>query len=165
MLIYVQSSPDVPIIRDAIDNVAEASGEGTRLPIIVDSTDSYAWPWAWYLRKYDNLKIQEISEGFEPPAGSVVLASWQDNARLKIDPSLFTEATRYHHRWWFPEQYGGLSSSQVLRRLLDGNAWRDWGRYMVNRHLPEGIPALDAVAYFPRDVRYSEVLSATLHKK
>jgi len=165
MLIYVQSSPDVPIIRDAIDNVAEASGEGTRLPIIVDSTDSYAWPWAWYLRKYDNLKIQEISEGFEPAAGSVVLASWQDNARLKIDPSLFTEATRYHHRWWFPEQYGGLSSSQVLRRLLDGNAWRDWGRYMVNRHLPEGIPALDAVAYFPRDVRYSEVLSATLHKK
>jgi hypothetical protein len=35
----------------------------------------------------------------------------------------------------------------------------------VSRKLPEGIPALDAVVYFPRDVRYSEVLSATLEKK
>ena len=165
MLVYVQSSPDVPIIRDAIDKVAAASGEGAHLPIVVDSTDDYAWPWAWYLRKYDNLTIQEITKDYEPPAGSVVLASWQDNAYLKIDPSLFTEATRYHHRWWFPTEYSGLSSGQVLRELFDADAWQVWGRYVLDRTLPQGIPALDAVVYFPRDVRYSEVLSATLHKK
>lgn len=165
MLVYVQSSPDVPIIRDAIDKVAAASGEGAHLPIVVDATDDYAWPWAWYLRKYDNLTIQEITKDYEPPAGSVVLASWQDNAYLKIDPSLFTEATRYHHRWWFPTEYSGLSSGQVLRELFDADAWQVWGRYVLDRTLPQGIPALDAVVYFPRDVRYSEVLSATLHKK
>ncbi len=165
MLVYVQSSPDVPVIRDAIDRVAAASGEGTHLPIVVDATDDYSWPWAWYLRKYDNLTIQEIGQGYEPPAGSVVLASWQDNAYLKIDPALFTEATRYHHRWWFPTGYQGLSSAQVLRDLFDAGAWQTWGRYMLDRTVPGGIPALDAVVYFPRDVRYSEVLSATLHKK
>jgi uncharacterized protein (TIGR03663 family) len=165
MLVYVQSSPDVPVIRDAIDKVAAASGEGTHLPIIVDATDDYSWPWAWYLRKYDNLTIQELGQGYEPPAGSVVLASWQDNAYLKIDPALFTEATRYHHRWWFPTGYQGLSSTQVLRDLFDAGAWQTWGRYMLDRTVPGGIPALDAVVYFPRDVRYSEVLSATLHKK
>ena len=119
----------------------------------------------WYLRKYDNLTIEPIAQGYKPPAGSVVLASWQDNTNLKIDPALFTEATRFHHRWWFPEQYGGLSSGQVLREMFDRDAWQTWGRYVLNRRLPQGIPSLDAVVYFPRDVRYSEVLSATLHKK
>ena len=165
MLVYVQSSPDVPVVRDAIDAVAAASGEGTHLPIIVDATDDYSWPWVWYLRKYDHLTIQELGDGYEPPVGSVVLASWQDNAHLKIDPALFTEATRYHHRWWFPTGYQGLSSAQVLRDLFDAGVWQTWGRYMLDRTVPGGIPALDAVVYFPRDVRYSEVLSATLHKK
>jgi len=165
MLVYVQSSPDVPIIRDAIDEVAAASGEGVHLPIVVDASDDFSWPWAWYLRKYDNLAIQELGDGYEPPAGSVVLASWQDNDYLKIDPELFTEATRYHHRWWFPTQYQGLTSAQVLGEFFDAGAWQIWGRYLLDRTVPGGIPALDAVVYFPRDVRYSEVLSATLHKK
>jgi hypothetical protein len=51
MLVYVQSSPDIPVVRDAIDKLAVASGKGARLPIVIDSTDDYAWPWAWYLRK------------------------------------------------------------------------------------------------------------------
>jgi len=165
MLVFVQSSPDIPVVRDAIDKLAAASGEGKDLPIVLDAKDDFSWPWAWYLRKYDNLKIEDITDGFEPPEGSVVLVSWQDNALLKVDPSLFTEGTRYHHRWWFPEGYRGLNSAQVLGKLFDGNAWQSWGNYFVNRKLPSGIPALDAVVYFPRDVSYSEVLSATLHKK
>ena len=165
MLVYVQSSPDIPVIRDAIDKVAAASGQGTHLPIVIDATDDYAWPWAWYLRNYDNLTVQELGPGYEPPAGSVVLASWQDSANLKIDPALFTDATRYHHRWWFPTNYTGLSSAQVLRDLFDSGSWQIWGRYLLNRTLPAGIPAMDAAVYFPRDVRYSEVLSATLHNK
>jgi len=165
LLVYVQSSPDVPIIRDAIDEVAKASGEGVQLPIIVDSRDDFSWPWAWYLRKYENLTIKDIDAEYEPPSGSVVLASWQDNDYLKIDPALFTEATRYHHRWWFPTQYQGMTSTQVLRDFFDASAWRTWGRYILDRTVPGGIPALDAVVYFPRDVRYSEVLSATLREK
>ena len=165
MLVYVQPSPDIPIVRDAIDQVAAASGEGDKLPIVVDSTDDFAWPWAWYLRKYENLTIQDINKDYTPPAGSVVLAKWQDNAYLQIDPTLFTEGTRYHQRWWFPTDYEGLSSAQVVREMFDSSAWQNWGRYFLNRTLPSGLPALDAVVYFPRDVQYSEVLSAALHKK
>ena len=165
MLDYVQTSPDVPVVRDAIDKVAALSGEGDHLPIVIDSSDDFSWPWAWYLRKYDNLTIQDINKDYTPPPGSVVLAKWQDNSYLKIDPTLFTEGTRYHHRWWFPVDYRGLSSSQVVREMVDASAWEKWGRYLADRSLPEGLPALDAVVYFPRDVRYSEVLSSTLHKK
>ncbi|MGA2285998.1 MAG: flippase activity-associated protein Agl23 [Dehalococcoidia bacterium] len=165
LLDFVQTSPDVPVVRDAIDAVAAASGEGDHLPIVIDATDDFSWPWAWYLRKYDNLTIQNIDKDYTPPPGSVVLAKWQDNSYLKIDPTLFTEGTRYHHRWWFPTDYRGLSSSQVVRELFDASAWETWGRYLADRSLPQGLPALDAVVYFPRDVRYSEVLSSTLHKK
>jgi predicted membrane-bound mannosyltransferase len=165
MLDYVQSSPDIPVVRDAIDKVAAVSGEGVNLPIVIDATDDFSWPWAWYLRKYENLTIQNIDKDYTPPPGSVVLAKWQDNSYLKIDPTLFTEGTRYHHRWWFPVDYQGLSSQQVVREMFDASAWEKWGRYLADRSLPEGLPALDAVVYFPRDPRYSEVLSATLHKK
>jgi len=165
MLVFVQSSPDIPVVRDAIDKVAEVSGEGVDLPIVIDSRDDYSWPWTWYLRKYEKLTIQDIGDGYQPPAGSVVLVSYQDSKRLKMDPSLFTEGTRYHQRWWFPEDYSGLSSAQVLRELVDTDSWESWRRYFVKKTPPSGIPALDAVAYFPRDVRYSEVLSAALHKQ
>ncbi|MGD0766405.1 MAG: hypothetical protein ABR978_08915, partial [Dehalococcoidia bacterium] len=165
MLVYVQPSPDIPIIRDAIDKVAAASGEGVDLPIVIDSRDGYSWPWAWYLRKYEKLTIQNIDDGYQPPAGSVVLVSYQDSTHLKMDPSLFTEGTRYHQRWWFPEDYRGLSSAQVLRKLMDTTSWESWRRYFVEKTPPSGIPTLDAVAYFPRDVKYSEVLSAALHKQ
>ena len=69
MLVYVQSSPDIPVVRDAIDKVAAASGEGVHLPIVVDSKDDFAWPWAWYLRKYDNLTIKDIDKDYHAAAG------------------------------------------------------------------------------------------------
>ncbi len=165
LLDYVQTSPDVPVVRDAIDKVAAASGEGYHMPIVIDSTDDFSWPWAWYLRKYDNLTIQPINKDYTPPTGSIVLAKWQDNLYLQIDPTLFTEGTRYHHRWWFPTDYQGLSSSQIVREFFDKSAWETWGRYLADRSVPSGLPALDAVVYFPNDVRYSQVLASTLHKK
>jgi uncharacterized protein (TIGR03663 family) len=164
MLAYVQPSPDIPVIRDAIDKVAAASGLGVHLPIVVDARDDFNWPWAWYLRKYENLTFLETNEQFQPPPGSVVLVSWRNRARVDIDPALFAEGIRYHHRWWFPEEYRGLSSAQVIRDLFDPAAWENWRRYFIDREPPSGLPALDAVAYFPRDSRYSEVLSAVVHK-
>ncbi len=164
MLDYVPSSPDVPIVRDAIDKLAAASGEGNHLPIVIDARDDYAWPWAWYLRKYDNLTIQDLDPGYHPPAGSVVLSSWQDTTNLTIDPSLFTEGVRYHQRWWFPTSYSGFTSRQVLGDLLKPSSWQVWGNYILDRKLSEGIPALDGVVYFPREVQYSEVLAASLHR-
>jgi uncharacterized protein (TIGR03663 family) len=164
LLAYVQPSPDIPVIRDAIDKVAAVSGLGVHLPIVVDARDDFNWPWAWYLRKYENITFLETDEQFQPPPGSVVLVSWRNRARVDIDPALFAEGIRYHHRWWFPEEYRGLSSAQVIRDLFDPASWENWRRYFIDRTPPSGLPALDAVAYFPRDSRYSEVLSETIHK-
>jgi hypothetical protein len=165
LLVYVQASPDIPVIRDAIDQVAAASGQGINLPIVIDARDGYSWPWAWYLRKYEKLSFEEIDKGFEPPPGSIVLLNWRNHTRVDLDPALFMEGIRYHHRWWFPEEYRGLSSAQVLGELVKPASWESWRRYFIDRTPPSGLPALDAVAYFPRDARYSEVLSATFHRQ
>lgn len=165
LLAFVQPSPDIPVIRDAIDQVAAASGLGVHLPIVVDARDDFNWPWAWYLRKYENITFLTTDEQYQPPPGSVVLVGWRDRALVDIDPTLFTEGIRYHHRWWFPEEYRGLDSAQVMRDLLNPQAWESWVRYFIDRETPGGLPALDAVAYFPSDSRYSEVLSAAIHKE
>jgi uncharacterized protein (TIGR03663 family) len=165
LLQYVQSSPDIPIIRNAIDELAADSGEGNHLPIVIDANDDYAWPWAWYLRKYDNLTIQSLNPGYVPPEGSVVLASWQDSSSMTLDPGHFTDGIRYHHRWWFPASYAGFSSQQIILDLFNPGSWRTWSNYILDRKLPEGLPTLDAVIYFPKEMPYSEVLAASLQKK
>ena len=165
LLTYVQPSPDIPVIRDTIDQVAAASGQGVHLPIVIDAKDDFNWPWAWYLRKYENISFIDTNEQFQPPAGSVVLVSWRNHTDVDIDPALFAEGIRYHHRWWFPEDYRGLSSAQVMGELFDPGAWDNWRDYFFDRKLPSGLPALDAVAYFPRSDRVSEVLAASIHKE
>ncbi|MDI6858414.1 MAG: TIGR03663 family protein [Dehalococcoidia bacterium] len=164
LLAYVQPSPDILLVRDAIDRIAAISGQGTELPIVIDARDSFNWPWAWYLRKYENLTFVEDGK-IEPPSGSVALVSWRNRADVVADPALFGEELRYHHRWWFPEEYRGFSSADILRQLFDLDCWDNWARYFIDRTPPGGLPAVDAVAYFPRDDRVSEVLSSTIHKE
>ena len=53
MLVYTQTSPDIPDIVDNIERLAEETGKGRDISIRVDSTDGYSWPWAWYLRNYN----------------------------------------------------------------------------------------------------------------
>jgi uncharacterized protein (TIGR03663 family) len=165
LLAYVQASPDIRLVRDAIDRIAEASHKGTDLPIFIDAANGFNWPWAWYLREYENLSFLEDGDKLEPPPGSVALVSWRNRTDVLADPELFGEGVRYHHRWWFPEEYRGFSSAQIVGQLFDPDCWDDWARYFVDRTPPGGLPALDAVAYFPRDDRVSEVLSSTFQKE
>ena len=67
LLIYTQSSPEIARIAQDIDQLAEATGKGYNLPIAVDSTDSFAWPWAWYLRDYKSVAYVDFNTG--PPQG------------------------------------------------------------------------------------------------
>ena len=164
LLAYVQPSPDILLVRDAIDRLAAVSGQGAQLPVVIDAGDSFNWPWAWYLRKYENLTFVEDGE-IEPPPGSVALVSWRNRTDIVADPALFGEELRYHHRWWFPEEYRGFSSADILRQIFDPDCWDNWARYFIDRTPPGGLPALDAVAFFPRDDRVSEVLSSTIHKE
>ncbi|MFN8507707.1 MAG: TIGR03663 family protein [Dehalococcoidia bacterium] len=112
MLIYTQSAPDIPRLMTQIDALAEATGLGYDMPILVDSMDSFAWPWAWYLRDYRRVGYIDLSQGPLPAGDYRVLLVNQANIP-KTDGALaerttgpeFQKAVPYPHRWWFDEVY------------------------------------------------------------
>jgi predicted membrane-bound mannosyltransferase/DNA-binding beta-propeller fold protein YncE len=110
LLIYTQTSPYVKDIRDQISALAEATGLGYDLPIAVDTTDAFAWPWAWYLRDYRNVAYLDLSTGQPPGQYQVMLVAVGNLGRIqeylaRPDTTVFAPPVRYPHRWWFEEIY------------------------------------------------------------
>ncbi len=163
LLIYTQSAPDIPQIRDQIDALASATGQGALLPIAVDDTDSFAWPWAWYLRDYKRVSYVNFTDG--PPAGefAVMLVNQSNVGRVndalaRTGDSRFGSPTKYPHRWWFDEVYKealrtGPREVDTWRTIADGvfhGSWLDTWFHYWRDHEP-GLPSgsVDAFAYFP----------------
>ena len=116
MLIYTQSSPDIPRIKAQIDALAEASGKGFDLPIAVDSADSFAWPWAWYLRDYRRVGYIDFSNGVPSGDYDVLLVNQSNAGRVNdglasgAGSILYGSPIKYPHRWWFDERYKAAMS-------------------------------------------------------
>lgn len=118
LLIYTQSSPDIPAIMRDIDRLAEASGQGKDLPVLVDATDSFAWPWVWYLRDYKCVSYPALSSGEIGTSNcrgrqqpfQVLLINQGNRSRVEdqlMQPgaAVYGEGQQYPHRWWFDERY------------------------------------------------------------
>ena len=118
LLVYTQSSPDIPRIMNDISRLAEATGKGRNLPIAVDATDSFAWPWAWYLRDYKCVAYPDLTNGIvgtsncqgEEQPYAVVLVNRANISRVEDwaaqnQPGYYTPGQAYPHRWWFNENY------------------------------------------------------------
>jgi hypothetical protein len=131
MLIYTQTSPDIPDLMADINRLAEATGKGHDLRIAVDSRDSYAWPWAWYLRDYNAVSYADLTNGLGSPDQPLpeydVMLVHSANVS-KVRDSLSSQASTqygperlYQHRWWFDERYkdamtvgdGGLCTGEM----------------------------------------------------
>lgn len=150
LLVYTQSSPDIPRLRDAIEEVADATGLGRDVPIYYDDSDSRAWPWVWYLRDFHNVT-------FGPPEraeqGDILLVSPQNTEGLEIDLSQYDAGQPFVHRWWFPERYRVLMRDTMWDILFSPDTWGTWRDFFVNREavVPrDSLGTLDSVAYFPK---------------
>ena len=147
MLVYTQTAPDLPKIRDRIDALAKASGLGYNLPIVVDNAESFAWPWAWYLRDYHDVSYVDINETYEPPPNAVLLID-RSNTSV-VDESAYTSSP-YKHRWWFNETYRGLDFHDVTNHLTHWNSLEALGNFFLYRRpAATNTGSVDAVAYFP----------------
>ena len=139
MLIYTQSSPDIREIAAQIDALADATGMGLDLPIAVDTTDSFAWPWAWYLRDYRSVNYVNFSSGMPDGDYQVLLVARENLSRVSdslgaAGDDRFGTPIRYPHRWWFEES--------GYRSAIPSGPWQ--GTTSVGPlELPKPIPEWD----------------------
>lgn len=156
LLVYTQTSGDIPKLRDKIDQFAKNSNLGDRTPIVVDSADGYTWPWAWYLRNYKAVQYPQIGSNFQPPPNAIILANKNNAANVKVDGTQYETPISYHHRRWFPEEYRGAdgkySSRNFFSDLFSLSSLNTWRKYWVSRTPPNDLGTVDGVAFFPKGV-------------
>lgn len=160
MLVYTQTSPDVPRLVEDIERAGESTGLGRDIPIVVDASDGFSWPWAWYLRDYTNVGYPTLTGDEPPESGAIILASQSNVANLQLDTAVYGEGVPYRHRWWFPEAYRGATLGGFLGDLFTGSGWDTWLDYFISRVPPgaEGpadaeqvLGSSNATAFFPTD--------------
>ena len=176
LLIYTQSSGELAQVSRDINRLAEITGEGQDLRIAVDSKDSFAWPWAWYLRDYRGVAYPDLSSSDASLAEyDVILVNAanlaQANEALGNTPGgLFAEPDRYPHRWWFDETYkaafdlgsGHCTAKQgncgpwrldtwkhFFGNVFDGSWPKTWLLYIRDHEPAHPNGSVDAYALFP----------------
>ncbi|MEX2236002.1 MAG: flippase activity-associated protein Agl23 [Dehalococcoidia bacterium] len=148
LLVYVQTTQELVRVSEMIDAEAARTGLGHDLPIIVDSSDGFTWPWAWYLRDYDHVGYISFDEEYDPPGDSVVLANSGNLG--EVDASLYDRQVRYEHRAWFPEAYKHVKFGDFLTSIFDGGTFSRWWRFLARREFEPELGHIDGVAFFPR---------------
>ena len=156
MIVYTQSSPDLPRLLDEIEGVAATTGEGRDVPITIDGTSGFAWPWAWYLR--DHTRVGYPSYTAQTPDASpdaavvIVHGNNRDTFNLTVEEG-YKEEVRIRHRWWFPEHtYRDLTVGKVIRSFADRGSWRRAMDYFMHRKLSSGLGSEDAYVYIAEDL-------------
>ena len=161
LLVYTQTSPDIVDLVKRIEKVDSSSGRGNTVPVSVDQTSGFTWPWAWYLRGrpgvdfplYDNDALKAA------PDSSVVLVHLNNKSSTdRVLQDAYTEGERFKHRWWFPESaYRDLTVGKFLSSFADRGAWRRAMDYFLHRKgIRDRLGSEDAVAYFANDLLTSE---------
>jgi len=150
MLVYTQTSPDVPKLRDAIEEVGEATGLGRDVPVFID--EEFTWPWVWYLRDYRAVTYGSAKGGTLPEGseGAILLVERANAPGLQLDQAQYDSGQPFRLRWWFPEDYRTLNRSNFMDVLFSPSTWNTWRNYYVSRTPPSPLGSLDGVAYFPR---------------
>ena len=163
MLVYTQTSPDIPGILSEIDRLAEETDKGQSLQVTVDSTDGFSWPWAWYLRDYPHVSFPCLSRETgctalnEAPDSDVVLLAARNQPGTTYHLAHLGAPVLYKDRWWFPESYRDLTLGKLWNGIQDKESVRTIVDYFLFREFPMNrLGSVDAYAYFPKG--FSSVL-------
>ena len=157
MLVYTQTSPDVArLIRD-IEQAASETGQNAAIPISVDNTSGFSWPWAWYLRNYSSVSYPSFKDApLQQTPDSSILLIHRDN-RVEASEVLeeqYEAAQRIRHRWWFPENtYKSLTPGKFLGAFGDRTAWRRAMDYFLYRKgVREQIGSEDSYLFISQEL-------------
>ncbi|MBI4338227.1 MAG: TIGR03663 family protein [Chloroflexi bacterium] len=155
MLVYTQSSPDIPRIARQVRELAQASADREAINIVVDGDDGFAWPWVWYLRDFTAVGypgLAAVSPGQFANTKVVLANAGNLGAVRDVLGQGFVEGGLYYHRWWFPETYRDVTPSKFWRGLRDRGVWRKAMDYWLYRKLGTPLGHVDAYAFYATDL-------------
>lgn len=148
LLVYVQTTPDVPYVVDQIEQISRKLSTGNDTVGIIDNENS--WPFYWYLRDYTAIAyIPTIGDPGE--AAFVIVDSRQvENARQYLGNYV---PFRYKLRWWFPEPtYKELRPTFLLDFVTKAETRGNFMRWLLNREMPQPIGSQDFYFFVRRDL-------------
>jgi len=153
MIVYTQTSPDIKRLRDTLVLAGDATGQPDGVPITIDQTSGFTWPWAWYLRDqqgvdYPSYATAPLEQAPDTPVLVLHSNNQDDTDGLLI--ARYAKGERIPHRQWFPEEtYRGLTLGRFLKSFGDRQAWRGAMDYFLYRKgVRDRIGSEDAYVYF-----------------
>jgi uncharacterized protein (TIGR03663 family) len=133
MIVYVQSSPDIPFIVNEIERISNQLGLRKDIPLLLDGGytetvagvqvphEAVSWPFEWYFRDYKAKQYftKNLPADFATGKWPVVIAMGTNLDPIRDDLTGYT-GNRYKLNWWYPEDY---------KQLVDGDKPWDlkWG--------------------------------------
>ena len=146
MLVYVQSSPDVPQVVQEIERIAFQTGQGKDLRILMDNGytetvggqpvvhEAVSWPFEWYLRDYKNRRYYSKTIGNDINLAdypvALIMGPNLDPARDRLGDY---NGQKYRLNWWYPEDYKGLTPQLIWNGLRDPNTRARLLQYLLYR--------------------------------
>ena len=151
MIVYTQSSPDLARVNRQI--VQEIHETETPNSIIIDQSSGFSWPWAWYLRGRQDVGYVDYQFPITEAPRSKVLILHSKNIPLseEILADHYQPGFKIPHRWWFPENYRGLSPIEFFGYLGNPDIWSLSMDYFLHRELNSPLGSEDAVVYVSQD--------------
>jgi DNA-binding beta-propeller fold protein YncE len=143
IMIYVQTTPEVPLLMQRLDRLArdvrdtnklappaqgatQADPSNSRgLPVLV--TQEVAWPMVWYLRDYTNVSYTAPNTDYNSSVQAlplqdsrnndyavIMLQGYENNTKVQELLRDKYTATTFKMRWWFPEDDSGYGGLGVV---------------------------------------------------
>jgi hypothetical protein len=136
LLVYTQTSTDVPGIRDEILLLERRAEATLRRPLAleIDSWTGVGWPWGWYLRI--PAAYPDLSQPGYVPRGDVVVVAEPNRALVTPHLQRYVERRFRLRVWWVPE-WGSASVG-------------DWARWFATRKTWSPKASLDEWLYVRR---------------
>lgn len=124
MMVYVQSSPQTPVVADDILRLSHKVTNGKTLHVTIDSLDT--WPFAWYLRDMPNVAYPAYPQLMHAPYSTNPVILVDEQHQPLLYPKLKGKYTgrRYRLRWWFPEDYKQLTWTGAWHDAVNPGDWR-----------------------------------------
>ena len=156
MIVYTQTTPHIHALSKQIylRSLKELGDRETE--IIIDTSDAYTWPWAWYLRDYRNTNYIDFGTNDQVISESPDILIIHERNRDKVEKALGDKLIYYKqeiipHRWWFPEVYRISSYNDFFNKLTEYQQWKKMIKYFLFRDLESSIGSVKAIVYFKSD--------------